>query len=309
MGSPGGRVPQPLWGIVVKFLFTVDVERDPFVKGGPRFQGVDEGLPRLLALLRKLRIQATMFVSGEVLRERPDLARRLVAEGHELGSHGFDHSLGYLSRRPRRIAYADILAGRDIFSAASGKPPVAFRAPNFGVDSFILRSVEDLGFRIDSSVLPGRRVRKWRAFTLVDHRGAPTLPYRPLRTDFRLPGGTGLIELPVTSLARSGSPIGLGLVNAIGPNEAWAQLVRLGSSYILFLSHPWEAIDLADHVPQAPAWVGIACRSDTSTLEALLARAVERGEFMTVEGFVNQWTRTEARQRPASATSAEASLA
>lgn len=289
----------------MKFLFTVDVERDPFLRGGPRFKGVDEGLPRLLDLLRKFRIPATMFVSGEVLHERSNLAHDLVAEGHELGSHGFDHSLGYLNRCPPKVSYSDILASREILASALGEPPVAFRAPNFGVDAAILRTVEDLGFRIDSSILPGRRVRRWRAFTLVDHRGAPTLPYRPLRTDFRSPGGSGIIELPVTSFGESGSPIGLGAINATGPKQTWTRLTRAGSTYALFLSHPWEAIDLAELDPRAPAWVASACRPDMGALEAFLSRAAEAGEFLTVEGFVDQWTRSEGPSRPAIAASAE----
>src|SRR5258708_7666461 len=49
------------------------------------------GTELILELLRRFECRATFFVLGQVVREPPDLVRRMVAEGHELGCHGMDH--------------------------------------------------------------------------------------------------------------------------------------------------------------------------------------------------------------------------
>jgi peptidoglycan/xylan/chitin deacetylase (PgdA/CDA1 family) len=45
----------------------------------------------VLDLLREHAAGATFFVVGRYVEERPDVARRAAAEGHELGNHTFDH--------------------------------------------------------------------------------------------------------------------------------------------------------------------------------------------------------------------------
>jgi peptidoglycan/xylan/chitin deacetylase (PgdA/CDA1 family) len=45
----------------------------------------------ILSLLRKRDVKATFFVTGREASEHPDLARRIVAEGHELGNHTYTH--------------------------------------------------------------------------------------------------------------------------------------------------------------------------------------------------------------------------
>jgi cellulose synthase/poly-beta-1,6-N-acetylglucosamine synthase-like glycosyltransferase/peptidoglycan/xylan/chitin deacetylase (PgdA/CDA1 family) len=47
--------------------------------------------PRILEVLRRHRVKATFFVVGAQVARHPDLARRLVAEGHEIGAHTFTH--------------------------------------------------------------------------------------------------------------------------------------------------------------------------------------------------------------------------
>jgi peptidoglycan-N-acetylglucosamine deacetylase len=49
--------------------------------------GPSESTEEILEVLREHEVQATFFVIGDHVRERPDLARRMVEEGHELGHH------------------------------------------------------------------------------------------------------------------------------------------------------------------------------------------------------------------------------
>ncbi|WP_238009919.1 bifunctional polysaccharide deacetylase/glycosyltransferase family 2 protein [Dactylosporangium sp. AC04546] len=47
--------------------------------------------PRILEVLRRHQVHATFFVVGSQVARYPDLTRRLVAEGHEVGAHTFSH--------------------------------------------------------------------------------------------------------------------------------------------------------------------------------------------------------------------------
>ncbi|GAB3809298.1 polysaccharide deacetylase family protein [Micromonospora zhanjiangensis] len=48
--------------------------------------------PAVLDVLRKHGAHATFFVLGARVNEHPELARRILAEGHEIGSHTFTHA-------------------------------------------------------------------------------------------------------------------------------------------------------------------------------------------------------------------------
>lgn len=48
--------------------------------------------PQILDLLKAHGAKATFFVIGRHVEQHPDLARRIVAEGHELGNHTDGHS-------------------------------------------------------------------------------------------------------------------------------------------------------------------------------------------------------------------------
>jgi peptidoglycan/xylan/chitin deacetylase (PgdA/CDA1 family) len=47
--------------------------------------------PRLLKILEERNVKATFYVVGRNVREYPALLRRMVAEGHEIGNHSWDH--------------------------------------------------------------------------------------------------------------------------------------------------------------------------------------------------------------------------
>jgi cellulose synthase/poly-beta-1,6-N-acetylglucosamine synthase-like glycosyltransferase/peptidoglycan/xylan/chitin deacetylase (PgdA/CDA1 family) len=47
--------------------------------------------PRILDVLRRNHVHATFFVVGTEVAAHPDLARRIVAEGHQIGIHTFTH--------------------------------------------------------------------------------------------------------------------------------------------------------------------------------------------------------------------------
>ena len=54
--------------------------------------GPETGVPRILKMLNRYGIHATFFIPGFTVNQYQDLARQIVAEGHELGNHGWSHT-------------------------------------------------------------------------------------------------------------------------------------------------------------------------------------------------------------------------
>jgi peptidoglycan-N-acetylglucosamine deacetylase len=50
-----------------------------------------EYTPRLLDLLKARHLKATFFLIGQNVQAHPELVRRIIADGHEVGNHTWDH--------------------------------------------------------------------------------------------------------------------------------------------------------------------------------------------------------------------------
>ncbi|MFN9955632.1 MAG: polysaccharide deacetylase family protein, partial [bacterium] len=47
--------------------------------------------PKLLDLLKARNIKCTFFLIGQQVKMYPDIVRRIIAEGHEIGNHTWTH--------------------------------------------------------------------------------------------------------------------------------------------------------------------------------------------------------------------------
>jgi len=99
--------------------------------------------PLVLDLLREHEARATFFVIGARVRERSDDVKRIVAEGHELGSHTLTHPR--LTEIPEDDVRAEIAGGLEAVEEVLGEQPKLFRAPGFHADRRELAIVEELG--------------------------------------------------------------------------------------------------------------------------------------------------------------------
>ncbi|MDM4719431.1 polysaccharide deacetylase family protein [Micromonospora sp. WMMA1363] len=86
--------------------------------------------PRFLRLLAAARVRATFFVLGHMLDRDPGLGREIVAAGHEMAVHGWEHR--NLLLRPPSAAYDDIARTRERIAEITGSVPVWYRPP-YGV--------------------------------------------------------------------------------------------------------------------------------------------------------------------------------
>lgn len=81
----------------------------------------------VLDLLREHDVRATFLLVAERVREHPHLARRVVAEGHEVGLHGDRHA--EMPGQPFRAQLAALRRGRRDVEALLGVPVRWFRPP------------------------------------------------------------------------------------------------------------------------------------------------------------------------------------
>lgn len=83
--------------------------------------------PKILDLLREQQVHATFFVVGTAVAAHPDLARRIVAEGHQIAVHSFTHanlSTASSWRRSLELKQSQlILAGATGVSTTLLRPP------------------------------------------------------------------------------------------------------------------------------------------------------------------------------------------
>ncbi len=83
--------------------------------------------PALLDWLKANNIRATFFVLGSNVQRYPDLARRIVQEGHQIGNHSWSHAnFGKLSDTKAR---SEIRRTHDLIVKTCGRAPTAFRPP------------------------------------------------------------------------------------------------------------------------------------------------------------------------------------
>jgi peptidoglycan/xylan/chitin deacetylase (PgdA/CDA1 family) len=89
----------------------------------------DAGVEAALAALGKHRVSATFFLIGATAAKRPELVRRLVAAGQEIGNHSWSHARMVL----KSAAFYDAEIGRtDAALRAAGAPPPRLFRPPYG---------------------------------------------------------------------------------------------------------------------------------------------------------------------------------
>jgi cellulose synthase/poly-beta-1,6-N-acetylglucosamine synthase-like glycosyltransferase/peptidoglycan/xylan/chitin deacetylase (PgdA/CDA1 family)/spore germination protein YaaH len=86
--------------------------------------------PAILDILKQEQVPATFFVIGKNGQAYPELLRRIVNEGHEIGNHTFTHpNLGEI---PASLAELELNATQRLIESETGRSTVLFRPPYFG---------------------------------------------------------------------------------------------------------------------------------------------------------------------------------
>jgi peptidoglycan-N-acetylglucosamine deacetylase len=98
---------------------------------------------RMLEVLERHGVKATFFLIGQFVEQKPEIARAIVAAGHVIGSHTWNHpNLIFCSASEVRCQLAQ--AQKAIFDA-TGVEPKLFRPPFGGRRPASLRTVRAFG--------------------------------------------------------------------------------------------------------------------------------------------------------------------
>jgi peptidoglycan/xylan/chitin deacetylase (PgdA/CDA1 family) len=109
------------------------------------------GVPRILELLKRTQVPATFFVPAVSALLYPDEQRRVIAEGHEVGLHGWIHEVNSaLSENDERDLH---LRSSDVLTQITGVRPVGMRTPSWDFSPATLKIQREMGLLYDSSLM------------------------------------------------------------------------------------------------------------------------------------------------------------
>ncbi|MFE9954765.1 polysaccharide deacetylase family protein [Micromonospora sp. NPDC005299] len=101
--------------------------------------------PQVLALLKEYGVRATFCVVGENAENHPDLVRSIVADGHSLCNHSWNHDITLGDRTPEAIR-DDLVRTNDAIRAAAPDARIAyFRQPGGAWTYPVVSVCEELG--------------------------------------------------------------------------------------------------------------------------------------------------------------------
>lgn len=113
--------------------------------------GRRRGVPRVLDVLRRFGVRASFFVPAVSALIDPDAITPIIAEGHEIGVHGWIHENTSLLDRDTERAL--LLRSRDTLHQLTGQLPVGHRAANWDLSAHTVELVAEVGFSYDSSLM------------------------------------------------------------------------------------------------------------------------------------------------------------
>ena len=201
---------------------------------------VERNVETILSLFAESGARATFFTLGWIAERYPGLVKRIVAQGHELASHGYGH-LRIHEQTPDEFTQ-DIGRAKALLEDLSGTEVKGYRAPSFSIGQRTLWAFERIaraGYRYSSSVYPVRH-------DLYGMPDAPRFAYRP-RAD--------LLEIPITTAAvlNRNLPAGGGGYFRLLPYAVSRALLRrvneVDARSGIFYFHPWEIDPAQPRVP------------------------------------------------------------
>ncbi|MUT68229.1 polysaccharide deacetylase family sporulation protein PdaB [Paenibacillus sp. NEAU-GSW1] len=102
--------------------------------------------PIINVLKEKGVTQATFFLSSTWSQSHPDIVKKIIDAGYEIGSHGHKHD-NYSKLSDDEIR-TQIQTAHSILSDITGKQPNLIRLPNGDFDKRVLRIAEELNYKV-----------------------------------------------------------------------------------------------------------------------------------------------------------------
>jgi polysaccharide deacetylase family protein (PEP-CTERM system associated) len=208
---------------------------------------VEANMDRILQLFSEKGVKATFFTLGWIAQRHPSIVRKIVAEGHELASHGWEHTR--VTQQNQEQFREDVLRTHHLLEDMGGQQVKGYRAASYSIckdNLWALDVLADCGYRYSSSIVPIKH----------DLYGMPEAP----RFAFMAANGR-LLEIPITTIAVVGRQWNCGgggwfrlypySLSRWALQQVNGQEKRSG----IFYFHPWE-ID-----PDQPRVAGVSVKT------------------------------------------------
>ena len=238
---------------------------------------VERNTDAVLDLFGESGVKATFFTLGWVAHRFPALIRRIVEQGHEVASHGWDHARVFTM--DAASFRDDIARTRATLEDAAGVAVTGYRAPSFSIDTrtpWAHPILAEAGYVYSSSVAPLRH----------DHYGWPEAP----RFAFRPVEGAGLIEVPVTVADIAGRRVATGggffrVLPAALTNLSIRQAAAEGQPAVFYF-HPWEIDAGQPRVANAPLRSKLRHYSRLGAMAGKLRTLINRHDWGRMDAVV-----------------------
>jgi len=243
---------------------------------GSRQSRVDWSANRILDLFAENKVKATFFTLGWIAERHPRIISRIVREGHELASHGYEH-IRVDTQTPEQFR-ADIRRTKAILEDIGGVGVHGYRAATFSIGrknlwAFSVLAEENHAY--SSSINPIRH-------DLYGMNDAPRSPFFPRGPD-------GVPEYPISTIRVLGRnwPCGGGGFFRLQPYAVsrWAieQVNRRDQMPSIFYFHPWEIDSDQPREPGLPVKSRIRHYLNLSRMESRLNRLVNDFTWDTLD--------------------------
>lgn len=157
---------------------------------------IHQNMDRIFAQLDRNKVKATFFCLGWIAEKYPEVIKKIVENGYEIGSHTRMHQLVY-TQNPSTFK-TDVAHSIKTLEDISGKKVKYFRAPGFSItenNKWAFEVLAELGIEIDSSIFPASHT----------HGGFPS--YKNPEPSILKYRGITLKEMPINFRRIMGQPV------------------------------------------------------------------------------------------------------
>lgn len=226
-------------GFVESNMQSFTIER-PYIDRRKEIYEIEKNTLFILEILDDFNCKATFFFLGSVVRDLPNVVKKVAELDHEIALHGPEHIR--IFNYTKREFSEKVVSAKNLLEDVASKPVYGFRAPDFSITEssiWALDILQKAGFLYDSSIYP---------FGLHDVYGIKNA--QPFI--HRLPNG--LIEFPLSTIEFLGRrfPFGGGGYFRLYPIFLTETFIRktnkLGKPCMLYI-HPYEVGPIIPNIP------------------------------------------------------------
>lgn len=207
---------------------------------------VVDSMQRILDLFSEHNVKATFFTLGWVAERHPELIKQMVARGHEIASHSYDHQR--IDTMDADQFREDARKSKQILEDISGQKVKGYRAPTFSIGHktpWFFEILAEEGYMYSSSIYPVQH-------DLYGMPDGPKSSYRPRFIE------APFLEIPMTVMSVFGKnlPVSGGGYFRLMPYPLFQFLTKRARAQNkrpnIFYFHPWEVDPAQPHIHGLP---------------------------------------------------------